>query len=66
VNPKIREIENLLARGFDVEEITSDDGTVEVVLTKASSTRVVTLDRDDAWDILWGNAFDRQETAPLA
>ena len=54
MNSKLAEIETLLGKGFDVEEIQSDGDSVEVVLTKGASTRVVALDRDDAADILFG------------
>jgi hypothetical protein len=65
MNSKITEIEELLGKGFDVEEITSDAGCVEVILTRGASTRVVTLDREDAADILWGPAFGIRRENPL-
>lgn len=54
MNPKMEEIESLLGKGFDLEDIRSDSESVEVIMTRGASTRVVTIDIADAADILWG------------
>lgn len=56
MNGKVARIEDMLASGWDVEDITSDHGTIEVLLRRRSSRTTVVLDRHDAEEIVLGSA----------
>lgn len=54
MNGKVARIEGLMANGWDVEDIVSDHGAVEVLLRRGPSRQTVVLDQDDAWDVVFG------------
>ena len=57
MNGKIARIEDLLAAGWDVEDIRSDDARIEVLLARGTARTAVLLDRHDAYDLLHGDAL---------
>ncbi|MGQ0536505.1 MAG: hypothetical protein ACT4PT_10580 [Methanobacteriota archaeon] len=59
MHPKLAEIENLMSKGFDVADITSDNGVIEVLLRKGLTGKRVVIPASDAADIL----FDRSPRA---
>jgi hypothetical protein len=54
MNGKVARIEGLMANGWDVEDIVSDHGAVEVLLRRGASRQIIVLDADDAWDVIYG------------
>jgi hypothetical protein len=59
---KLARIESLMAAGFDVEDIDSDHGHIEVTLARGRERHIVLLDEQDAWDVLYGGASRPVET----
>jgi hypothetical protein len=57
MNGKVARVEELLARGWDVEDIVSDSGSIEVRLQRGPSRMSLVLDEQDAWDILYGQGL---------
>jgi hypothetical protein len=57
MNGKIARIEDFLADGWDVEDIVSEQGAIEVLLARGPSKTAVVLDKEDAWHILYGDAL---------
>lgn len=54
MNGKVARIEDMLARGWDIEDIDSDRGAIEVLLKRGASRTTVVLDREDAREIVLG------------
>lgn len=72
MNVKIRDIERLMAEGYDVEDVSSDEESIYVTLNGNTDgfpvRRVVELDHDDAAEILFGGSWKRDPAllaAPL-
>ena len=55
LHPKLAEIQGLMSKGFDVVDVTSDRGAIEVEMRKGLTEKRVVIGRSDAADIL----FDR-------
>ncbi|HEV8361370.1 MAG TPA: hypothetical protein VGR28_13045 [Candidatus Thermoplasmatota archaeon] len=58
MNGKIARLQDLLAAGWDVEDIVSDVDQIDVLLARGAARMVVGLDRQDAWDVMYGDAFE--------
>lgn len=67
MNGKISRIEDLLADGWDVEDIASDEARIAVLLRRGARFTTVTLDAEDARDILFGDGLEgaRLEPRPM-
>lgn len=72
MNVKIREIERLMAEGYEVEDVSSDEHAIFVTLNGNSEgfpvRQVVELDHDDAAEVLFGGSWKRDPelvTTPL-
>jgi hypothetical protein len=57
MNGKIARIGDLIEAGWDVEDIVSDSAHIEVMLARGPARMSVVLGREDAWDVLHGDAF---------
>lgn len=60
MNGKIARIEGMMAAGWQLEDIVSDHGAVEVLFRRGKAVSTVVLDQQDAWDVLYGSAFERE------
>lgn len=57
MNRKLARLEALLANGWHVEDMTSDWGTIDVMLRRRAAETTVVLDRDDAAEVLYGETW---------
>lgn len=57
MNGKLSRLQDLLADGWRVEDLTSDYGAIEVLLRRGAARTTLVLDRDDAAEILYGEAW---------
>lgn len=54
LHPKLARVNELIADGFDVDDVSSDHGAVDVWLTKDDVRTTIRISRREAAEILWG------------
>ena len=59
VHPKMVRINELLENGFDVIDVSSDFGAVDVFLAKDDVKTTIRINRREAAELLWGRATPR-------
>lgn len=57
MNTKVARIQDLVGSGWEIEDIVSDDANIAVLLQRGQARSTVVLGRQDAWDVLFGDAF---------
>lgn len=57
MNGKIARIQDMTAQGWVIEDLQSEHGEVEVLLARGKARATVTLDRFDAWQVVFGDGL---------
>lgn len=58
MNARLAQIQALLDEGWGVEDIASDRHHIAVLLRRGRARQTMLLDRQDAWDVLWGDGLE--------
>lgn len=66
LHPKMARVNELLERGFEVDDITSDHGTVDIHLRRKGLLTTVQITRREAAELLFGRAIPEKRVVTIA